>query len=263
MGLGAGELVGRVALVTGGGRGIGRAISLALAQSGAAVAVNWARDEQSARKTVDEIRASGGTAIATQARVDRAEDNAAMVEIVTDEFGPISILVHNGGIASKGRSVADTDSEEVERLLRIQAIGPHQLTGLVLPGMRRCVRGDIVVISSAAAHMLGALGAPYNMAKAALEALAHTVAKEEASNGIHVNIVAPGLVASEMGDRLTAARSNGAARRAEELDSQSPFGHVCRPSEIADVVSFLVSRGAGYLTGQRVVVDGGAYPQRA
>ncbi len=214
-------------------------------------------------KTVDEIRTSGGIAIATHARVDRAEDNAAMIEAVTDELGPISILVHNGGIASKGRSVADTDPEEVERLLRIQAIGPHHLTGLVLPGMRRCGRGDIVMISSVAAHALGPLGAPYNMAKAALEALAHTVAKEEAANGIHVNIVAPGLVASEMGDRLTAARSKGATRRAEELDSQSPFGHVCRPSEIADVVSFLVSPGAGYLTGQRVVVDGGASPYRA
>jgi NAD(P)-dependent dehydrogenase (short-subunit alcohol dehydrogenase family) len=100
------------------------------------------------------------------------------------------------------------------------------------------------------------------MAKAAAEALAHTLAKEEAANGIHVNIVAPGLVASEMGNRLTAARSGGDVRRADELDDQSPYGHVCRPEEVADVVRFLVSAKAGYLTGQRIVIDGGANPHR-
>ncbi|WP_235949379.1 SDR family NAD(P)-dependent oxidoreductase [Nocardia terrae] len=186
-----------------------------------------------------------------------------MVDRVTGELGPISILVHNGGIASRGRAVSDTDSAEVERLLRIQAIGPHHLTSLVLPEMRKCPRGDIIMISSVAAHALGANGAPYNMAKAALEALAHTLAKEESPNGIHVNIVAPGLVSSDMGDRLTAALSGGAVRQATDLDDTSPFGHVCRPEEVADVVTFLVSPAAGYLTGQRIVVDGGAYPHRA
>ncbi|WP_405497367.1 SDR family NAD(P)-dependent oxidoreductase [Nocardia sp. NBC_00511] len=258
----AGELAGRVALVTGGGRGIGRAVSANLAARGAAVAVNWARDEQAAKNTVAELNSSGAHAFAVHAPVDDPDAVAAMVEQVTTELGAIDILVHNGGIASRGNTVADTRAGEVERLLRIQAIGPHHLTQLVLPGMRECPRGDIVMISSVAAHTLGAGGAPYNMAKAALEALAHTLAKEEARNGIHVNIVAPGLVASDMGDRLTAALSGGTLARARDLDASSPFGHVCRPEEIADVVAFLVSPAAGYLTGQRIVVDGGANPHR-
>lgn len=252
----------RVAVVTGGGRGIGRAISLALAAQGAAVALTWARDEQAAQQTAEHIRSTGGTALAVHSRIDDLDSHQPMVDAVTRELGPISILVHNGGIASRGRAVADTPAEEVERLLRIQAIGPHHLTQVVLPTMRVEPRGDIVVISSVAAHALAAFGAPYNMAKAALEALAHTLAKEEAAQGIHVNIVAPGLVATEMGDRLTTAVTRGANTRAAELDDASPFGHVCRPDDVADAVAFLTSDRAGYLTGQRIVVDGGANPYR-
>ncbi|MFI6869254.1 SDR family NAD(P)-dependent oxidoreductase [Nocardia sp. NPDC050406] len=258
----ANSAAGRVALVTGGGRGIGRAIARALAARGAAVAVNWSRDEQSAKDTVAQIESEGGRAIAVRAPVQDHEAVAAMVEQVVAELGAIDILVHNAGIASRGNTVADTPVAEVEKLLGVHAIGPHHLTGLVLPSMRGCARGDIVMVSSVAAHQLGANGAPYNMAKAALEALAHTLAKEEAAHGIHVNIVAPGLVATDMGDRLTAALTGGAARQASDLDASSPFGHVCRPEEIADVVAFLVSPAAGYLTGQRIVVDGGAQPHR-
>ncbi|MFC9998773.1 SDR family NAD(P)-dependent oxidoreductase [Nocardia sp. NPDC127526] len=253
---------GRVALVTGGGRGIGRATALALAGSGAAVAITWARDEQSAKDTVAQIEAAGGAALAVHAPVQDYAAVEAMVEQVVSGLGPIGILVHNAGIASRGNTVADTPIAEVEKLLQVHAFGPHNLTRLVLPSMRQCERGDIIMISSVAAHTLAANGAPYNMAKAALEALAHTLAKEEAANGIHVNIVAPGLVATDMGDRLTVAVTGGAARRAADLDAASAFGHVCRPAEVADVIDFLVSPAAGYLTGQRIVVDGGASPHR-
>ena len=186
-----------------------------------------------------------------------------MVDKIADELGDISIFVSNAGIASRGLPVAAGSPEETQRVMRVHALGPEHLCRLILPGMRRQRRGDIVVISSVSAHALSANGGPYNMAKAAAEALAHTLAKEEAPNGIHVNIVAPGLVASEMGDRLAAARSGGAVTRADELDGQSPYGHVCRPEEVADIVRFLVSAEAGYLTGQRIVVDGGAHPHRA
>jgi 3-oxoacyl-[acyl-carrier protein] reductase len=259
----AAPLAGRVALVTGGGRGIGRATSLALADAGAAVAVNYRRDAAAAGEVVEAIVSGGGRAIAVQASIDDEAGHAPMVERIVAELGPISILVHNGGIASRGLPVSETTTEELLRVLAVHAVGPHALCRLVVPGMRELERGDVVMISSVAAHMLAANGAPYNMGKLALEALAHTLAKEEAAHGIHVNIVAPGLVASEMGDRLVKATTGGRAETAADLDAESPFGHVCRPSEIADVVRFLVSPQAGYLTGQRIVVDGGAHPHRA
>jgi 3-oxoacyl-[acyl-carrier protein] reductase len=251
----AGGLEGRVALVTGGGRGIGRAISLGLADDGADVAVNYRRDEDAARATVEEIRGGGRRAEAYQASVDSWDDDVRMVERVLADFGHVDVLVHNGGIASRGNSVADTDPAELERVVRTHAIGPHFLTKLVLPSMRERPRGDVVMISSVATSHMAAGGAPYTMGKAALEALALTVAKEERRHGIHVNVVAPGLVVTEMGHRL--ARAVAGVQDATELDASSPFGRVCRPEDVADVVRYLVSDAAGYLTGQRITVDGG------
>jgi 3-oxoacyl-[acyl-carrier protein] reductase len=251
------ELSGRVALVTGGGRGIGRGISIALAAGGAAVAVNYRKDAEAAKATVAEIEAAGGTARAYQASVDSWDADVGMVEAVTAELGPVDILVNNGGIASRGQSVADTDPPEVERVVRTHAIGPHYLCKLVVPGMRTNGRGDIVMISSVATVQMAANGAPYNMGKAALEALAQTLANEERANGIRVNIVAPGLVVSDMGDRL--ARAAAGVENAEALDARSPFGRIGRPQDVADVVRFLVSDKARLVTGQRIIVDGGGF----
>ena len=245
----------RVALVTGGGRGIGRAISIGLAEDGADVAVNYRKDQEAADKTVAEIEALGRRAVAYQASVDDPEADAAMVDAVLADFGGVDILVNNGGVASRGRSVADTDAAELDRVVRTHALGPHYLCRLVLPSMRTRGRGDIVMISSVATRKLAGNGGPYNMGKAALEALAMTLAKEERPNGIHVNVVAPGLVVTDMGDRL--AKATRGVGRAVDLDAQSPFGRVCRPEDVARVVRYLVSEGAGYVTGQRVEVDGG------
>ena len=125
-----------------------------------------------------------------------------MVAAVLADFGAVDILVNNAGIASRGQTVADTDPAELERILRTHAFGAWSCSKLVLPSMRTRPRGDIVMISSAATVHMAANSAPYNMAKAALEALAATLAKEERRNGIHVNVVAPGLVDTEMGRRL-------------------------------------------------------------
>lgn len=254
-------LAGRVALVTGGGRGIGQAISLTLAERGAAVAINWRKDEDSARETLEAVQALGVPAVMVQGAVDDGERHAGLVAEVADALGPIDLLVHNAGIASRGSTVENTETEEVERVLRVHAIGPHGLTRHVLPGMRAAERGDIVFISSVAAHVLPAGGGPYNMGKAASDALAYTLAKEEAAHGIRVNIVAPGLVTTEMGDRLMRGLTAGAVQHASEIDDASPFGHVCRPEEVAQVVAFLPS--TTYVTGQKIAVDGGSYPFRA
>jgi NAD(P)-dependent dehydrogenase (short-subunit alcohol dehydrogenase family) len=179
-----------------------------------------------------------------------------MVEQVLADFGHVDILVNNAGIASRGQSVADTDPAEMERVVRTHAFGPHYLSKLVLPSMRTRPRGDIIMISSVAARSLGANGAPYNMGKAAMEALATTLSKEERPNGIHVNVVAPGLVETEMGSRLV--RATAGVTDIKTLYASSPFGRVCQPEDIANAVRYLVSDRAGYVTNQRIQVDGGA-----
>jgi 3-oxoacyl-[acyl-carrier protein] reductase len=250
------SLTGRVALVTGGGRGIGRAISLGLAEDGADVAVNYRRDAEAANETVGEIEKLGRRARAYAASVDRFDACEAMVKQVLADFGHVDILINNAGLASRGQTVADTDPDELERVVRTHSFAPHSLSKLVLPSMRQRPRGDIVMISSAASRFLPPNSAPYNMGKVAMEALAMTLAKEELRHGIHVNVVAPGLVDTEMGRRLV--RATQGVEDIHRLDASSPFGHVCTPEEVACVVRFFVSEAAGYVTGQKVYVDGSA-----
>jgi 3-oxoacyl-[acyl-carrier protein] reductase len=250
-------LQGRVALVTGGGRGIGKAIALGLAAGGADLAINYRRDDAAAAETVAEIEGLGRHAVAYGASVDDAAACDDMVSRVLADFGAVDILVNNAGIASRGQTVADTDPAEVERVWRTHAFSSWLCSKLVLPSMRTRPRGDIVMISSAATVHWGANSAPYNMAKAALEALAWTLAKEERRNGIHVNVVAPGLVDTEMGRRLVKGAMG--VEDIRTMDQRSPFGHVCTPEEVAEVVHFVVSERASYMTGQRLGVDGGPF----
>ena len=253
-----GQLEGRIALVTGGGRGIGRGISELLAAEGATIAVNYRRDADAAAETVAAIRSAGGNAGAFQASVDDAEACAVMIDAVVAEFGGLDILVCNAGIASRGNSVAETDPAEMMRVVAAHAFGPHHLARLAVPHLRVRGRGDIVMISSVATTNYSANGAPYNMGKAAMEALAFTLAKEERVHGIHVNIVAPGLVETDMGIRL--ARSFTGDRDLTDLrslDAGAPFGRVCQPLDVAKVVLWLCGDGAGYITGQRILCNGG------
>lgn len=251
------SLEGRVALVTGGSRGIGRAIALGLAQDGADVAVNYRRDDEAAAETVAAIQKLGRKAKAYAASVDSWDEDEAMVRQVVEDFGSIGILVNNAGIASRGNTVVDTDPEEMRRVVRTHVFGSQHMCHLLVPKMRDLPRGDVVMISSGAAQSFGARGAPYNMAKAGMEALAYTLAKEEREFGIHVNVVAPGLVETDMGNRLMRARRNVASMR--ELDAESPFGRVCQPEDIANAVVFLCSEEASYVTGQRITVNGGGF----
>jgi 3-oxoacyl-[acyl-carrier protein] reductase len=255
-----GELMGldgRVALVTGGGRGIGRAVSLALAEDGADVAINFRRDEEAAADTVAEVEKLGRRAEKYQASVDSWEEDEAMVDAALADFGAIDILVNNAGIASRGHSVVDTEPAEFERVWRTHTFGAFALSKLVLPTMREQPRGDIVMVSSNATVHLAGYSSPYNVAKAGLEALARTLAKEERRDNIHVNVVAPGLVETEMGRRLVKGAMG--VEDIGTLHERSAFGHVCSPEEVADVVRFLVSDAAGYLTDQKLTVDGGTF----
>ncbi|MBV8160882.1 MAG: SDR family oxidoreductase [Acidimicrobiia bacterium] len=248
-------LQGRVALVTGGGRGIGRAIAWGLAADGADVAVNYRRDEEAAQQTVKELEALGRRAGAYRASVDSEAEDQAMADAVLADFGHVDILVNNAGIASRGGSVAKTDPGEVGRVIGTHAVGAHHLCRLLLPQMRERERGDVVMISSVATREMGAGGAPYNMAKAALEALAMTLANEEKRHGIRVNVVAPALVDTEMGRRLVKGAMGVDDIRS--LDKGMPFGRVLTPEDVADAVRFLVSDAGAFVTGQRIYVDGG------
>ncbi len=253
-----GQVDGRVALVTGGGRGIGRGISELLASEGATVAVNYRRDADAAAETVAAIRAAGGAASAYQASVDDPQACAAMIDAIVAEYHRLDILVCNAGIASRGMSVADTDPEEMVRVVAAHAFGPHHLARSAIPHLRTRGRGDVVMISSVATSNYSANGAPYSMGKAAMEALAFTLAKEERAHGIHVNVVAPGLVETDMGVRLARALTgNRELEDLRSLDAAAPFGRVCQPLDVANVVLWLCSDGAGYITGQRIVCNGG------
>lgn len=245
----------RVALVSGGGRGIGRAVCLALAADGFDVAVNYRRDDEAARLTAADVGALGGRATLHPASVEDPEADAAMVEEIVREHGRLDALVHCAGIASRGHDVADTDPAEPARVMGVHAFAAHHLCRLVVPHLRAQERGDIVLISSIVAQHTRPGTAPYTMAKAALEMLAVTLAMEERAHGVRVNTVAPGLVATDMGDRLV--RATRGKDKASDLDQEAPFGRVCRPEDVANVAAFLVSERGGYVTGQRLTVDGG------
>jgi NAD(P)-dependent dehydrogenase (short-subunit alcohol dehydrogenase family) len=247
-------LAGRVALVSGGGRGIGRGISEVLAAEGAQVAVVYHRDEEAADDTVRAIVAAGGTATAHQAAVESFEQCQRLYHEVIAAHGYVDLLVSNAGVASRGHSVVRTEPGEMEHLFAIHVMGAFHLCQLFVPQMRERERGDVVMVSSVATVLHAAGAAPYSVAKAGLESLALTLAKEELRHGIHVNMVAPGLVVSEMGRRLV--KSAGVEDIAS-LDATSPFGHVCQPEDVGRVVLFLTSHLGGYVTGQRVGVEGG------
>jgi 3-oxoacyl-[acyl-carrier protein] reductase len=247
------ELDGRVALVTGGSRGIGRGIALELARAGAAVAVNYRRDRDAAAEVVAAIESGGGRAVALPASVS----DLAEVDRLADEalaFGPVDLLVANAGIASRGLPIADTEAAEVLRVMTTHALSTHRLVQRLLPGMRAAARADVVLISSSELGRMKANGAPYNMAKAALEALGLTLANEELDNGVRVNIVAPGLVVTDMGAKLVKAKLGLDDMSA--LGSTQPLGRLVQPADVAEVVRFLCS--SAMLSGQRIVVDGGA-----
>lgn len=248
------SLEGRVALITGGSRGAGRGIALALASRGAAVAVNYRRDEAAARETVAQIEALGSPAVAVQADIAAVETVPTLVEAAAAALGPIDILVNNAGVASRGQLVADTDPAELQRLFGPHVFGAFACCKAVLPAMRQRPRGDIIFISSVLARDALPGGAPYNMAKAAMESLAMTLMKEEQRHNIRVNVVGPGLIESDMGERLMRARG---VDDLVEFRAEMPFGHICTPEDVGQLTAFLVSEAGGYINGQVIGLHGG------
>jgi NAD(P)-dependent dehydrogenase (short-subunit alcohol dehydrogenase family) len=229
---------------------------VALARDGADVAINYVRDEAAARATAAEVEALGRRAFVHQASVGDEDEAVGLVDAVLGEFGTLDLLVHSAGVLSNGPTLAETPAAEFRRVFDTNVLGALTVTQRALPALRAHDRSDVVVISSIASVALSATWGPYNMAKAALEAMATTLAKEERANGLHVNMVAPGLVATDMGRAVMAGHG---VDDLGAIDATSPYGHVCTPAEVADVVAFLVSDSARYVTNQRIGVDGGFF----
>lgn len=245
----------RVAIVTGGSRGIGRGISLALAKAGADVVICFRRERDAARDTVAQIEAMGRRALAFQADVVDYGKVKELVAKAVETFGKIDILVNNAGIASKGKYIVDTDVDEVHRLMNVHVFGAFNFVQSVLPYMRKQKRGDIHFISSlGAVHCLPGHG-PYAMAKASLEAMAKVLAKEELPNNIRVNIIALGLVETEMGSRLVKATTG---EDIKAFSDRMPFGRVCQPADVGNLCVFLCSDEGSYISGHVIYLDGGA-----
>ncbi|MBI4639721.1 MAG: 3-oxoacyl-ACP reductase FabG [Candidatus Tectomicrobia bacterium] len=249
------RLEGKIALVTGGGRGIGRGISLGLARAGADVIVNYRRDIEAARETAREILGMKRRSVPLQADVSNVEEVEEMIKRVIQDFGKLDILVNNAGIASRGNFVWNTTVDEYHRVLGVNLHSVFYCSKIALKSMREQKSGHIINISSSITLHPEAGGGPYVVARAGLEALTQVMAKEERPNNIRVNAVAPGLVETEMGRRLV--RATRGLEDIKELYPSSPFGRVCQPEDIANMVVFLVSEEGSYITGQVIQVNGG------
>ncbi len=234
---------GRIALVTGGSRGIGAAIAIALADAGADVAVNYRERADAASKVADAVRATGGRALTVAADISSSAEIARMVETVVAEFGRIDILVNNAGIGRR-RAPDELTEAEWDATIAINLKGAFLCTQAVLHGMQERGFGRIVNISSGAARGAGGIGVHYNASKAGLEGLTRGYAARLAGSGITVNAVAPSLIDTEM-------IPGGVAEAAKRI----PIGRVGRPEEVAEVVVMVAANA--YMTGQTVQVNGG------
>ena len=255
------QLEGRVALVTGGGRGIGLGCSRALAEKGADIALTYRKDEESASAAAEELKKLGRRAIAFQCDVSQEDQVQSAVKEVIDAFGKVDILVANAGVASRGNSVRDTSTAEWRRLFDTHVMGSVWCCQAVIDSMREQGRGHIILITSVATRSHGANGAPYSMAKSAMDSLMKALYKEEGPNGIRVNAIGPGLVETEMGRRLMKATRG--VENLKDLYATFPFDRICQPEDIGNLAAFLCTDEGSYVNGQTIYVDGGGFVRSA
>jgi 3-oxoacyl-[acyl-carrier protein] reductase len=239
------DFKGRIALITGGSRGIGRQIALALARQGADIAVNYLRSENEANEVLAEVEECGSRCITVGADVSKSSDVARMKDTVMDRLGAVQILVNNAGIA-RPQSIQEISEKDWDEIVDTNLKSAFLVTQAVLPEMRTKGWGRIVNMSSVAAQIGGVVGPHYAASKAGLIGLTHSYASLLSKEGITVNTIAPALIATEMVTQNPNARP--------DLIPVGRFGTV---EEVADVVVMLARNG--YITGQTININGGWY----
>lgn len=242
-------LTGKNALVTGAGRGIGKAIALELAAKGAFVIVNYNGSKEAAEQTVAEIKAAGGDAVAYQCSVSDYEACGAMITALIKEYTHIDILVNNAGITRDGLLMKMSE-EDFDAVINTNLKGCFNTIRHMSRYFLKQRAGKIINISSVSGILGNAGQANYSASKAGVIGLTKAVARELASRGINANAVAPGFVETDMTDALSDSVK-------ENLKSQIPLGKIGHPQDIAKAVAFLASPDANYITGQVLSVDGG------
>lgn len=242
-------LEGKTALVTGASRGIGRAVAVALAAAGAKVAVNYAGNDAAAEETKAAIEVAGGAAILVKADIANREEVEEMVRQTVEAFGQIDILVNNAGITRDGLLMRMKD-EDFDAVVNTNLKGVYYATKAVMKLMMKKRYGRIINMASVVGLTGNAGQANYAAAKAGVIGFSKTVAKELASRGITCNMVAPGLIATDMTKDLP-------EKAREAMLASIPLGRAGQPGDVAQAVLFLASDNASYITGQVINVDGG------
>lgn len=242
-------LTGKVALVTGAGRGIGRQIALTLAAQNSFVIVNYNGSKDKAEETVSEIKAAGGDAVCYKCNVSDFEECQQMITAIIKEYKHIDILVNNAGITRDGL-IMKMSEDDYDAVLDTNLKGTFNTIRHMSRYFLKQKSGRIINISSVSGILGNAGQANYSASKAGVIGLTKAVARELASRGITVNAVAPGFVDTDMTDALSDSAK-------ENLISQIPLGRTGKPQDIANAVLFLASDAAGYITGQVLSVDGG------
>ena len=239
------DITDKLALVTGGSRGIGRAIAIALAGAGADVIVNYKEHRAAADEVVAEIHKRGRRACAICADVSSPGEVAAMYSTIAKEFGEVSILVNNAGIA-RGRKVDEVDLAVFDEAINVNLRSAFIVTAAALPAMRRAKWGRLIFISSTAANVGGIVGPHYAASKAGMIGLMHSYATNLVKEGITANVISPALVETDM------VRAD-----LRVTPDRLPVGRFGRPEEVGEVAVMLARNG--YITGQSININGGAY----